>query len=243
MPVGAAIGVSGLAGAAASVYAGNQQAKAAERASKVQQDAYGQMRNDLAPYRVAGEQGTNALMAALPDLTSKINFDNAWLENTPGYAFALKQGLKAVQNSAAARGLGTSGAALKGASQFATGLADQTYGSQVERELAQREQRFNQLMSTAQLGGNAAATTGQGALGTGQQVANNLIGGAAAQGAGLVGGANALTNSAGQFMGWNLAQQQLAGNRLLNTSGTGQWGTSAPGNLYSPTAPIRYSWG
>jgi hypothetical protein len=52
------------------------------------------------------------------------------LENTPGYQFTLGQGLESTQNSAAARGLGSSGAALKGAATYATGLADQTYQNQ-----------------------------------------------------------------------------------------------------------------
>lgn len=219
MPVGAAIGVSGLAGAAANVVAGNQQKKAAEQASNVQRDMYAQMRSDLEPYRAAGVTGTNALLAALPDLTSQINLDQAWLQQTPGYQFALKQGLKAAQNSAAARGLGSSGAALKGASSYATGLADQTFGEQFNRELAQRDARYNKLMGVSQLGGNAAAQTGQGAIATGQQVANNLVGGAAAQGAGLVGGANALMGSAGQYAGYNYGMNQLA---TKNMYGQGQ---------------------
>jgi hypothetical protein len=52
------------------------------------------------------------------------------LEKTPGYQFTLAQGLKATQNAAAARGLGISGAALKGAADYATGLADKTYQNQ-----------------------------------------------------------------------------------------------------------------
>jgi len=212
MPVGAAIGVSGLAGAAANVFAGNQQKAAADKASKVQQDAYAKMRSDVEPYRVAGESGTNQLLASLPDLTSKINLDQGWLEQTPGYQFNLRTGLKAAQNSAAARGLGTSGAALKGASQFATGLADSTYQNQFANEMAQRDARYNRLMGVSQLGANAAATTGQGALTTGQQVANNLIGGAGAQGAGLVGGANALSGAANQYAGYNYGMNQLAKN-------------------------------
>ncbi len=62
--------------------------------------------------------------------------DEATLRQTPGYQFALSQGLQATQNSAAARGLGVSGAALKGAATFATGLADNTY-----------QQQFNQLQT------------------------------------------------------------------------------------------------
>ena len=60
------------------------------------------------------------------------------LENTPGYQFTLNQGLESTQNSAAARGLANSGAALKGAATYATGLANDTYQNQ-----------YNDLLSTA----------------------------------------------------------------------------------------------
>ena len=60
------------------------------------------------------------------------------LEETPGYQFTRDQGLQSVQNSAAARGLGVSGAALKGAATFATGLADKTYQDQ----FAIKQQQF-----------------------------------------------------------------------------------------------------
>lgn len=234
MPVGAAIGVSGLAGAAANVYAGNQQKSAADKATKVQREMYDQTRTDLAPYRTAGDEGTNMLMGRLPELSAPITLDAATLQNLPGYNFALAQGLKAAQSGAAARGLGKSGAAVKGATGFATGLANQFAGDAFQRELAQRNQAYNQLLGVSQLGANAATQTGNFGIQTGQQIGNNLVGGAAAQGAGLVGGANALSGAANQYGGYQLGQQQLQ-NRLLDSSGTGTWGRSAAGNLWSPT--------
>jgi hypothetical protein len=59
----------------------------------------------------------------------------AQLEATPGYKFTLQQGLESVQNSAAARGLGSSGAALKGAATYTTGLANQTYQNQFQDQM------------------------------------------------------------------------------------------------------------
>jgi len=171
---------------------------------------YQQTRADLAPFRAAGVQGTNMLMAALPELNSKINLDQAWLQQQPGYQFALRQGLKGVQNSAAARGLGTSGAALKGAAGFTTGLADQTYQNQFSNEMAQRDARFNRLMGTANLGANAAAQTGQSAIATGQGIASNTIGGGNAMAAGLTGAGNALMGGAQNWLGYNLGQQMLS---------------------------------
>lgn len=168
-----------------------------------------QTRADLAPFRQAGVQGTNMLMQALPELNSQINLDEAWLRQTPGYQFNLKQGLKAVQNGAAARGLGTSGAALKGAGTFATGLADSTYQNQFANEMQQRDARFNRLMGTAQLGANAAAQTGQAATTTGQGIASNTIQGGNAQAAGLLGAGNALMGGANSYLGYQLGQQAL----------------------------------
>ncbi|MDB5531603.1 MAG: hypothetical protein JWR51_4706 [Devosia sp.] len=222
MPVGAVVG--GVLGAGASLVGSGMQAKATKDASKVQSEMYEKTRGDLAPYRTAGEQGTNALMAALPDLNSKINLDQAWLEQTPGYQFNKAQGLKAVQNSAAARGLGTSGAALKGAAGYATGLADSTYQTQFGNEMAQRDARYNRLMGVSSLGQNAAAQTGNFGTQTAQSIGQNTIAGGTAQAAGLVGAGNALMGGAQNYLGYNLGMQQL-GNPTKNlwgvNSGTG----------------------
>lgn len=110
------------------------------------------------------------------------------LESLPGYQFTKTQGLKAVQNSASARGLGVSGAAQKGAAQFATGLADQTYGEQ-----------FNRLLGLTTLGQNAAVGAG-----------SNIIGAGNAQGAAYSSMGNTTANVAGQTGG------AMMGNKLLD---------------------------
>lgn len=194
----------------------NAQKQATDKASATQKAMYEQTRADLAPFRAAGVTGTNALMSALPSLTSEIKLDNATLQQLPGYQFTLAQGLKAAQNAAAARGLGTSGAALKGATGFATGLANQTGNDAYNRELAGREQRYNALMGTASLGANAAAQTGNYATQTGQNIGANTIQGGNAQAAGLIGAGNALANGAQNYAGYTLA------NKLMNNGGSYQ---------------------
>lgn len=186
---------------------------------------YEQTRTDLAPYREAGVQGTNMLMSALPELSAPITLDNATLQNLPGYSFALRQGLKSAQSGAAARGLGQSGAAVKGASQFATGLANQYAGDAFNRELSQRNQRFNQLMGTAGLGSGAAAQTGQFGVSTGQQIGSNTIQGGNALAGGLVGAGNALTTGTGNYLGYDLARQSINNNMYRPASG----------NTYTPS--------
>lgn len=108
--------------------------------------------------RLVGTMGTvpnalaipaNAATVALPPAMTQ-----AELEQTPGYQFTRSQGLQAVQNSAAARGLGVSGAAMKGAATFATGLADSTY----QQQFAQKQQLFSDAFNQnqAQFGNSQA---------------------------------------------------------------------------------------
>lgn len=186
--------------------AADKQAQSTDKASAQQMKMYETTRGDLAPYRAAGVTGMNALMGKLPELTTPITFDQGALAKTPGYKFALKQGLKSTQNSAAARGLGNSGAALKGAATFATGLADQTFGDQFAREMAQREAIFNRLMGVTTLGQNAAAQTGAYGTQTAQNIGQNTIAGGTAQAAGIAGAGNALTNAANNYAGYRMYQ-------------------------------------
>lgn len=67
-----------------------------------------------------------------PERIGTFNPTQAELEKTPGYQFNLAQGLNAVQNSNAAKGLGLSGAGIRGAARYATGLADNTLKTQAD---------------------------------------------------------------------------------------------------------------
>jgi len=228
MPVGASLGAAAIGGVT-SLAGGMMQKSAADKASQVQREMYGQARTDLEPYRTAGTQATNMLMGRLPELTAPITLDAATLQQLPGYQFTLQQGLKGVQNSAAARGLGTSGAALKSAAAYSTGLANQYAGDAFNRELAQRQQTGNLLMGPAQLGAGAAGGTATAALNTGQQIGSNTMGGATAMAAGLQGAGNALTNAAGQYGGYKLGQEWIAANANKNTNNSGgYWSKSNP---------------
>jgi hypothetical protein len=169
-----------------------------------QQDQYYQ---NLAPYE-------NALAAAMPGQMTQ-----AQLEQTPGYQFQLAQGLQATQNSAAARGLGVSGAALRGAADYATGLANSNYQQQFanqqqiygnyQTQLSNQKNildtAFNQNATRIGVGENAATGSGtQGQLGAtnagnistglgGAQVAGSIASGNA-----LSGGVNSLVNQSNQ---------------------------------------------
>lgn len=225
MGIGAGLAIAGVAGAAGAIGGGLLSSSASKSAAKTQADAanlasqraldqYKQTRADLSSWRDSGNDANNMLATIIN------RGDNAaalkQLEGTPGYQFALQQGLKSVQNGAAARGLGVSGAAMKGAANFAEGLAQQTYVQNL----------LNPLMQMSQLGENAAVQTGNMGQGSVNAANNALLGGASAQAAGQVGSANALSGALGQI--GQLPMQYLMYNKLLGGgSGAGASGGTA----------------
>lgn len=194
-----------LIGAGATAYSASKaseaQTNAANTAANTSLSMYNTTRGDLSPYRQIGQTASDQLTSRLSDLTSPITMDESTLRNTPGYQFNLTQGLKAAQNSAAARGLGTSGAALKGASTFATGLADSTYQNQFNNAVTNQTNAYNRLKGLVDTGENAAAQTGtagtaaantaagaQIGAGNAQAAASNAIGSSIAGAANNIGG-------------------------------------------------------
>lgn len=156
-------------------------------------------------------------------------------QQTPGYQFALQQGLKAVQNSASARGLGASGAAMRGAADYSTGLADSTYNNVFSRALStfntnygSAANRVNRLWSLVGSGQNAAATTGQLGASAMNSIGDAMMGGANAAAAGQVGSSNAISGALGSI-GNSFMLNQLLSGRSGSTSMYGQWGNSLPG--------------
>lgn len=232
MGIGAAIAAGAVASVAGSAISANAagdaaslQAGAANNAAAVQQHMYDLTRGDLAPFRTGGASAFNSLLDRLPQLSSTFNPTTAQLEQTPGYRFQMDQGLKSVQNSYAAKGLANSGAALKGAAGFTTGLAQSTWMDQLKADMSQKLQQYNMLLSPAQLGENAAAQTGNAGTQAGSGIANSLITAGGAQAAGTIGGANALAGGLGNI--GNLISQYPFLNRLL-----GQGSGGSTGGLY-----------
>lgn len=211
------MGISSLIGAgisgAASLFGASQQASASKKAAQAQVQAaqiaadtqrqmFQQTQNNLAPYLAVGKQGSEALGNRLTELTTSVplppSMTQADLEATPGYQFTLSQGLKATQNNAAARGLGLSGAAIKGAANYATGLSDQTYNTRFAQgqqlwqdQVTNQGNNFNRLLGTAGIGASAAGVQGQIGAATASGISNNLMAAGGAQAAGINGEAAA----------------------------------------------------
>jgi hypothetical protein len=254
MPWGfAAAAVGTIAGAVisgdASKSAANTQAQAAEDAAHLQNDQWNQTQANLKPYMDLGSSSISPLLKAMgynvtqnSDGTYSFNGTNssnplqqtfaapteAQAQSTPGYQFTLNQGLKSLQNSAAARGLGTSGAALKGASTYATGLADSTYNDVYNRALqtfntnySSAANNVNRLSGLVSSGQNAAATNGSLGAAAAGNIGNTLMSGANATASGTVGSANALSGALSSAGNAGLTYGLLNNNASGGSGGSG----------------------
>ncbi len=209
MPVGAVIGAVATVGSAliagnAAKKAAKKQAKAAEAAQQTQLEMYRATREDLSPYRDLGS-GASKGISDLFGFNDSGAFDTAdWeaYKKTPYYTVPFQEGMKAIDNSAAARGDLLSSGHLKKITNYAGNYASKQFGSFMDR-----------LYQLAGLGQNAAARTGQAALTTGQGVASSQLAEGEAAASGTVGAANALTsgiNSLGENLSY-LAMKPTSG--------------------------------
>lgn len=201
IPVAAAILGSAAVGAGASLLGANKQAQASKDAAKAQLQAtqLGIKSQEKALERQIGLQepfrqfGMNAL-AEYPGAAAYTPFGMDQFTADPGYQFRMAEGLKALERSAASRGILSSGQTLKDITRFGQDAASQEYQNAFERYLRERQAKLAPLEYQIGIGQNAAA--GQGAdIGTSSGRTNEMIlGGGNAQAAGYIGQANAYTS-------------------------------------------------
>lgn len=146
------------------------------------------------------------------------------IASTPGYQFQLGEGLNAIDRSAAARGGLMSGATIRAAQRYGTGLASSEFGNFA-----------NRLMALAGLGQTAATTAGGFGQQTGANVGQNLANIGSARGSGYANTANIWGNAIG-----SAANQfgQYYNNRPQTT--TVPSGSSGP---YNQNAWAQYGYG
>lgn len=208
-------GVASFFGAKGATDAADIQADALKDANALQLLMFMRTRKDLADYRQLGTRGVNKLLGSIGQLTKPFDPTMAELRKTPGYQFTLDEGLKAAQNAYAAQGLGISGPAVKGAEQYAEGLASTTYQQQLQNYLAQNAQKYNMLMGLTQIGAGAAAGTASAGQFTGAQMGANLASIGNAQAAGTLGAYNAIgqgiNNAIGNYYQFGLMNKLYGG--------------------------------
>jgi hypothetical protein len=260
---GAAIlGAAGI-GAVTGLIGGKQSSDAAQSAAQTQANAANQATAAQAaalerqiqisePWRTAGTTAVNQLSALTQPggrLTQDFAYSPFSYQADPGYAFRMKEGLNAMNASAAARGGLISGNALKAGQTFGQEMGSQEYQNSFNRYL----QNYANAQNTYQMNRNNLINplqflSGQGQASAANQAANvgqfgtsqaaNITGGANALAAGQVGSANAWNSALGSV--GNAAQMgammNMYGNRNTSAYGSPSGGVfgSADANAYGP---------
>jgi hypothetical protein len=138
------------------------------------------------------------------------DFGAADFQADPGYAFRLSEGQKALDRSAAARGGLISGGALKAATRFGQDMGSQEFQNAYNRYQTNRSNQLNPLQSLMGAGQTSTNFLGQAGAANAANVGNYMTGGAAAQAAGQVGSANAITGGINSYLNYNQSNNLLA---------------------------------
>lgn len=157
----------------------------ADEANSILRAIYGDIIDQLGPYRSAGADAIGTLSAALgPEGEFNRRFTLADLALDPGYDFRLQQGQKALERSAAARGGVLSGATLQALTNYSQNVASDEFSRAFDRFRTDRADRFAMLSDLAGRG-QRATETGVGAGLTYARDAAGNVTNAAAGGANL----------------------------------------------------------
>lgn len=158
------------------------------------------------PY--AGATGMYADAVGLNGADGSARAQNAFT-TSPGYDFSLNQGLQALERRASSMGSYQSGGTSAGILDYATGRANQEYGSWLDRLGGMSNTALSGQSGALNNLANLATGTGQQRLGlagdvaSGYMAANNQFAeGEGANKKGIAGLGGTLFNMAGKAMGW-----------------------------------------
>ncbi len=215
--VAAAI-VGGTAVGAVAAHAGSKSiARSTEKAADISNDQYLQTREDMAPWREAGEVALRQLAEGTKDggIFNR-NFTLQDFVKDPGYDFRMQEGTDAVEASAAARGGALSGGTLKELARFGQKFASNEYNNAYNRWNNDITTRFNRLSGVAGTGQTATRDVAAAGADNARTVGDMITSGASARASGYAGVANSVNNGVSNLANWYQSQQLLAS---LNKNG------------------------
>jgi len=278
--------LSGLFGSKAANKAAEEQARAARYSADLeaqaakdallfqgetraqQQANYEEQQRNQAPFLQASQGAITTLSGLVnnggfPDWQGRfVAPTGEEVRNTPGYEFMRREGERALENSASARGTVLSGGHLKALDRYGTDYADTKYGEAYGRSVSEYERAYNEFINkqdrtfnrfgvlagigqtaSNQLGSNAAnfnSTLGAGAnlntntlLSSARGIGDRQESAAAMNASGYVGGANAWTGALSQIGG---NAQTISLLKLLERQrNAGTYGV--PGGIPGPPRP------
>ncbi len=228
----AAMLTSAVTGAGAAKSAAQTQADAAREANALGYQIYQEQKGLQEPFRQAGIGAQNKLLTylGLPGGTQGADYGKYAKDfgmtdfvTDPGYAFRVSEGVKALERSAAAGRGGSpglmSGTTGKNLLRYGQEMGSQEYGNAYNRYQTNRANQLAPLGSLLASGQSAAANVGSAAGQYGATAGSNITGAGAAQAAGQVGQANALTNALGSYLNYSSNQDLV--NALTRRSAYG----------------------
>jgi hypothetical protein len=199
-PVSAAISVAG------NLFGANEQANAAKSAAQMQADAansaialqreqFNTINEQQRPQRELGYKGVSQISDMIPYLTKQFNAQDLQAGLAPNYDFMLSQGqgINAAKANQAGGMIG--GNALQGLNQFTQDYAGNAYQNAFNNFQNQQTNIYNRLAGIAGIGQAAQNQVNTAAGNMANNVSSLGVGGAAAQGAGQIGAANAYGNA------------------------------------------------
>lgn len=134
--------------------ASDAQATASKYATDVQKKMYDQTRTDQTPWRTAGVNALSQLTAGTKNGGSLVapykaqkKFTLADFEADPGYNFRLKEGINALDSSAAARGGLFSGAQAKALTRYGQDVGSSEYANAYNRYQSEYQNEFNRYQT------------------------------------------------------------------------------------------------
>lgn len=210
---GAVIGgslISGMAGnAAAETQAGaageaaRLQKESADQATALQREMWQQQTTDQKPWQEAGVNALAQLTQGVQPGGSLIrSFETSDYQADPGYSFRLKEGMKALEGTAAARGGLLSGNAMRGAIGYGQEMGSQEYQAAFNRFQTNQGNQYNRLASMAGVGQTANGVVGQAGQNYANSAGNNMMTSGANSGNAVMAAGNA---NASSYQGWGNA--------------------------------------
>lgn len=189
----AILGSAGI-GAGASLYASSQQQQGANRAIDAQQQMFARGAGEVQPFIDAGKSGIPTLLSLLTPGPGQTDT----LSQLPGFKFLQDWGQKGVAAQATTRGFG--GNRIAAGNQFATGTAQQSFGSFAEM-----------LQRLVSMGSGAAGSLMGGANQAGAGIAGSQISGGNAAAAGILGAGGAAQGGMNSLSNMMLLKQLTSG--------------------------------
>jgi len=212
----------------ASYLGAREQAKSTDRATEEQRRQFERQVALQEPFRQVG-------VNALPELVAASRYEPFTMEKfqrDPGYGFRLKEGLRAIENSALASGMGQSGATLRGLTRYGQELGSDEFTNAFNRYQAERNARLNPWQSLAGMGQTTSQNIAGAAGRLGENIGSNLIQGGVARASGYAGVANAANTGLSQYLAYeqNRARNQLDRDYINALTANRAAGETTPAN-------------